>query len=97
MNIKGQDHSLVQGHSHSTFLNFSSLETAKPIEAKFHVEPPWDRGTKVCSNDSGHMTNMAVMPIYGKNRKKIFFSGNKGPMTLKPGMLHWVLEYYQVF
>ena len=48
-------------------LLFLSLETAKPIEAKFHLYPPWDGGTKVCSNGPGHMTNMAVMPIYGKN------------------------------
>ena len=44
-----------------------SVETAKPIEAKFHLYPPWDGGTKVCSNGQSHMTNMAVMPIYGKN------------------------------
>ena len=39
--INGQGHSviLVQGHSDSTFANFFSLETAWPIEAKFHVEP----------------------------------------------------------
>ena len=24
-------------------------------------------GTKVCSKDLGHMTKMAIMPIYGKN------------------------------
>ena len=29
--------------------------------------PPWDEGTKVCSNGPGHMTNMAAMSIYGKN------------------------------
>ena len=65
MNIKGQGHSLtlVQGHPDSTFSNFFSLETAGPIEAKFHVEPPWDRGTKFCSNGPGHMTKMAAMPI----------------------------------
>ena len=40
------------------------------IEVKFHVEPPWDGGTKVCSNGPGHMTKMAAMPIYGKNLKK---------------------------
>ena len=36
MNIKGQGHSLTldQGHSDSTF----SSVTAKPIEAKFHVD-----------------------------------------------------------
>ena len=43
------------------------LETAKPIEAKFHLYPPWDEGMKICSNGPGHMTNMAAMPIYGKN------------------------------
>ena len=54
----------------STFSNIFSSETNGPIEAKFHMEPPWDGGTKVCSNDPGHMTKMAAMPIYGKNRKK---------------------------
>ena len=72
MHIKGQGHSLtlVQGHSDSTFSNFFSSATARPIEVKFHVEPPWDGGTKVCSNDRGHMTNMTTMPIYAKNLKK---------------------------
>ena len=41
----------------STFSNIFSSETIGPIEANFHVEPPWD----------GHMTKMAAMPIYGKN------------------------------
>ena len=46
-------------------------------------------------NGPGHMTKMAAMPIYGKNLKKIF-SGTKKLMTLKLGMQHRVLEYYQV-
>ena len=48
MNIRGQGHSLtlVQGHSESAFSNFFFLETARPIEAKFHVEPQWDGGNK---------------------------------------------------
>ena len=61
------------------------------------MESPWDGGTKVCSNGPGHMTKMAAMPIYGKNLKKIFYSGTKRPMTLKLGTQHWVLEYYQVY
>ena len=67
MNIKGQGHSLtlVQGHLDSTFSNIFSLETTRPIEAKFHVEPPWDGRTKVCSNGPGHTTDMAAMLIYG--------------------------------
>ena len=27
------------------------------------MDPPWDEGTKICSNGPGHM--MAAMPIYG--------------------------------
>ena len=34
------------------------------------MEPPWDGGTKVYSNGSGHMTKLAAMPIYGKTLKK---------------------------
>ena len=54
----------------STFSNIFSSETTWPIEAKFHMEPPWDGGTKCGSNGPGHMTKMAAMPIYGKNAKK---------------------------
>ena len=50
---------------------------------------------KVYSNCSGHMTNIASIPIYGKNLKKIF-SGTKRLMNWKVGVQHWVLEYYQV-
>ena len=48
----------------SSFSNIFS-ETTRPIEAKFHVEPPWDRGTNVRSYVPGHITKMAAMPIYG--------------------------------
>ena len=52
MNIRGQGHSmtLVQGQSDLTFSNFFSLETARPIEAKYHVEPPLDWVIKVSTN-----------------------------------------------
>ena len=36
--------------------NIFSSETTGPLEAKFHVEPPWDRGMKIYSNGPGHMT-----------------------------------------
>ena len=80
----------------STFSNIFSSETTGPIEVKFHVEPPWDGGTKICSNGPGHITNVAAMPIYGKNLKKIFFSRTKRPVTLNLGMRHRVIEYYKV-
>ena len=41
----------------------SSPETTGTIEAKVHVEPLWDGGTKVSSNSTGHMTKMATMPV----------------------------------
>ena len=58
--------------------HFQTSSPLKPmgrlnVEAKFHMEPPWEGGTKVCSNGPGHMTKMAAMPIYGKNLKKISF------------------------
>ena len=61
MTTQGQGHSLTicQGHSDSTFSNFFSRETARPIEAKFYMESPWG---VVNENFPGHMT----MPIYGK-------------------------------
>ena len=62
----------------STFSNIFSSETTRRIEAKFHMEPPWDRGTKVCSNGAGHMTKMDAMPIYGKNLKKSSSAEPKG-------------------
>ena len=49
------------------FSNIFSSETIRPLEAKFHMDPPWDGGTKVYSNGLDHMTNMAAMPIYVKH------------------------------
>ena len=57
---------LGPNHSDSRFLNFFFSITTGPLEAKCHVEPPWDGETKVCSNGPGHMTKVAAMPIYGK-------------------------------
>ena len=65
-------------------------KTVGPVKTKFHMEPQWDGGTKVCSRGLGHMTKMAATPIYGKNPSKIF-SRTKGPMTLWLGMWHWGL------
>ena len=53
-------------HSDSIFLNFFSSITTLPIEAKFYVESPWNKGTKACSNCLGHMIKMGTMPIYGR-------------------------------
>ena len=54
----------------SKFSNIFS-ETNGPIILKFHMETPYDAGTRVCSNGPGHMTKVAATPIYGKNPLKI--------------------------
>ena len=76
----------------STFANFFCSETARPIEAKFHMEPPWGVGNEnlfKCSRSHDHAH------IWWKT-SKIFF-GTKRLMTLKLGIQHRVLEYYQCF
>ena len=52
------------------FQTYSPLKPLGRLKPNFIMEPPWDGGTKVCSNGAGHMTEMAAMPIYGKNLKK---------------------------
>ena len=76
--------------SDSIFLNFVSSITTRPIEAKFHVEPPWDREMKACSNGPGHMTKMATMPIYNKNHWRYFSLEPKGRW---PWNLVYIIEY----
>ena len=53
----------VYNHYFQTFFS----ETTWPINAKFHMNPPWEVRKKVYVNGTGHMTKMAAMPIYGKN------------------------------
>ena len=48
-------------------LKIFSSRTTGPIEARFHMESPWDGGTKVCSNGPGHLTKTAAMPEPFKN------------------------------
>ena len=40
------------------------------MATKFYIQPPGPLGKTICSNGLDHMTNMAAMPIYGKNLKK---------------------------
>ena len=57
---------------------------AWPSEAKFYVEPLWDGRTYNYVNGLSHITNIATMPIYGKNLKK--FSETKSADDLNVGM-----------
>ena len=47
---------------------------------------PYDWLAKTYTNCYGHMTDMATMPIYGKNSLNLFFSGTKRPLALGLGM-----------
>ena len=42
-----------------------SPKAIEPVEIKCHEESAEVEETKICSNDSGHMTNMATTLIYG--------------------------------
>ena len=48
-------------------------------------------------NDLGHITKMAAMPIYGKNSSKIFFSKTNRQISMKLGVKHRWLKYYNVY
>ena len=72
MSIKGQGHSLtlVKGHSDFKVKNLFLAKTVKRFGTKIHMKA-WGRiGMKIYTNELGHITNMAAMPIYGKNLKK---------------------------
>ena len=70
----------------STHQNIVSSEAYGPFEHKFHMKTPYDRLAKSFTNCTGHMTKMAMTPIYGKNPLNVFFSGTKRPMVLGLGM-----------
>ena len=61
----------------STFSNIFSSETTKAIEAKFHMESPWDSGTKVCSNGPGHMTKWPPCPYMVKTLKSLLLRNQR--------------------
>ena len=56
-------------HPHS--LNIFSSETTWLMDAKFHMESPWDVGTNVCSNGLGHMTRWLPCPYMVKTFKNL--------------------------
>ena len=66
-------------------------------QSQISYEASMGLGNENCSTGPGLMTKMADMAIYGKNLKKIFFSGTKRSITLKLNLHHWVLKYYQIY
>ena len=41
-------------------------QTTWQMKVNFHVECPWEGGTKIYMNVLGHMEWMTALPIYGK-------------------------------
>ena len=62
-------------------------ETTWPFEAKFHVGPQLDEGTKVFLRGSGHMTKMPPCPYMVKTPQK----SSPEPLSTKLCMYPWVL------
>ena len=48
-------------------------------------------------NNLGHMTKMAAMPKHGKNPSNIFFSETNKLISMKLGVKHPWLKYYNVY
>ena len=72
MSIKGQGHSLtlVKGHSDFKVKTCFFSKTVGQFGIKVHMKALRGIGMKIYINELSHMTNMAAMPIYGKNLKK---------------------------
>ena len=56
------------------------------------MKTPYDMLAKINTNCTGHMNEVATMPIYGKNPLNIFFSGTKRPMAFGLGMYTCSIE-----
>ena len=100
---------LTQAYSVNIFkLGFLRNRLAEWSQISYGASIGWRN--EIYSNCPGHMTNMAAMPIYGKNNNnnkkkkkkknnqtlKIFFCGTKRSMTLKVGMQHLLFKCYQI-
>ena len=49
------------------------------------------------NNNLSHKTKLAAMPIYGKIPSKIFFSETNRQTSMKFGVKHRWLKYYNVY
>ena len=72
LSIKGQGHSLtlIKGHSDLKVKTCFFSKTVGSFESKIHMKAYGSIEMTIYTNEVGHMTNMAAIPIYGKNLKK---------------------------
>ena len=70
MSVKGQGHSLKLVEGHSDFKVNTCFSQIWRFGTKIHMKVEGRMGMIIYTNKLGHMTNMATIPVYGKNRKK---------------------------
>ena len=59
----------IKGHSDFKVKTCFSQKQLGDLE--LHMKAEVRKGMKIYTNELGHMTNMATMPIYGKNLKDL--------------------------
>ena len=70
---QGQGHSLTLVKGHSDFkVKICLAETVGRFGTKAQMKAYGRMGMKIFTNELGHMTNMAAMPIYGNKLKNLF-------------------------
>ena len=72
------------------------LKNLQAIEAKFHMEPPWDVGNENLFKCCKSYDQIGFQTRIWKKPSKISFFQTKKPMTLKLGIQYWVLKYFQI-
>ena len=53
--------------AHIVLISIVFSQTISPIEINLHVKTPYSKLANIYTKYLGHMTKMAVVPIYGKN------------------------------
>ena len=70
MIFKDQGHSLTKAKGHSDLKIKTFFYSVGSFETEFYMKSNERMGMKIYTNEFGHMTKMATMPIYGKTFKK---------------------------
>ena len=66
-----------------------TLETPRPVEAKFYLEPSWDGGIKVSTNGLCHMT----MSMIKNFTNLLFWNQNHWPLTKVTQIQHFQTSF----
>lgn len=88
----------IKGLASSTFSNDFSCGALRTIIAEFYIYLSVVRELTFCASSSGPFTQMAVLPICGKNPlNSLILRNKKKNGTLKLGLMHFGLKSYQIY